>query len=128
VTVIEPCVRVHGNLFSRLLAGVYHGYVRDRDGTITTFDVPQAGTNPGQGTLPFNINAPGDVTGPYIDALGVYHGFLRNKRGAITEFDVAGAGKGAGQGTLPISNNPADAISGWYVDANGVAHGFLKNQ
>ena len=92
----------------------------------TTFDVPGAGTGPNQGTEPLNINAPGDITGAYIDRNGVNHGFLRLKTGAITKFDVTGAGTGSGQGTIPICNNPADAISGFYVDANGVNHGFLR--
>ena len=32
-------------------SNVYHGFVRAPNGTITTFDVPGAGTGPGQGTM-----------------------------------------------------------------------------
>jgi hypothetical protein len=35
---------------------VDHGYVRAADGTITTFDAPGAGTEPGTGTLALSIN------------------------------------------------------------------------
>ena len=99
---------------------------RAPNGAFTLFDVSGAGTVPGQGTEPFNINAAGDVTGPYVDGNGVNHGFLRLASGAITKFDVKGAGTGSGQGTIPVCNNPADAISGFYVDAGGVTHGFLR--
>jgi predicted membrane protein len=60
---------------------VTHGFVRAPDGTITTFDVPGAGTvaSPGifPGTFPLGINAEGAITGYYIDASNVGHGFLR---------------------------------------------------
>jgi len=38
---------------------VYHGVLRAPDGTMTTFDVPGAGTGPFQGTLTFGINQAG---------------------------------------------------------------------
>jgi hypothetical protein len=61
--------------------GVSHGFVRQRDGTITTFDAPGAGTCPASGamngTFPLGINAPGAITGYYLDASCVGHGFLR---------------------------------------------------
>ena len=50
-----------------------------RDGTITTFDAPGAGTSSGQGTNPFGINPSGATTGYDIDGSGVYHGFVRSK-------------------------------------------------
>jgi hypothetical protein len=100
--------------------------VRAPDGTITTFDIPGAGTGPGQGTVPEAINTPGTIMGNYFDANGVSHGFIRANYGAINLFDVPGAGTGPGQGTVPFCNNPADAITGWEIDANGVFHGFLR--
>jgi hypothetical protein len=56
---------------------VNHGFVRAPDGTITSFDVPNAGTGPGQGTLPSGINQMGAITGLYIDSNNMAHGFLR---------------------------------------------------
>jgi hypothetical protein len=48
--------------------------VRDKDGTITSFDVLGAGSN---GTFPASINPRGEITGSYSDASNVSHGFLR---------------------------------------------------
>ncbi len=60
---------------------VFHGYPRNRDGNIATFDAPGAGTvgrlGGGQGTLPMTINAEEAITGFYTDANHVVHGFLR---------------------------------------------------
>ena len=50
-----------------------HGFVRARDGTITSFDVPGA-----SGTAAFSINPEGTITGIYKDANQVIHGFLRS--------------------------------------------------
>src|SRR6266513_1504985 len=106
---------------------VNHGFVRASDGTITTFEVPGAGTGPGQGVVPENISAPGVVTGNYLDASDVNHGFVRARHGAITTFDVSGAGTGPGQGTIPFCNNPVNGITGVYIDASDVNHGFLRS-
>lgn len=53
-------------------------FVRDANGQIVTFEVPNAG-GPffGDGTLAQSINASREVTGYYTDAIGSYHGFLR---------------------------------------------------
>ena len=46
-----------------------HGFLRNRDGTFTTFDAPGAGHVPGSddGTYPFGINTNGAITGWYVD-------------------------------------------------------------
>jgi len=102
---------------------VYHGFVRARDGNITTFDVAGA-----KGTNASGINPAGAIPGVYFDSNGVNHGYVRNKQGAITTFDVPAAGTGAFQGTLPESINPSGAITGQYLDASGVNHGFLRDK
>jgi hypothetical protein len=56
---------------------VAHGFVRDHNGAITTFDVTAAGTGSGQGTFTGPINQQGAITGWYVDGANVYHGFLR---------------------------------------------------
>jgi hypothetical protein len=89
--------------------------VRAPDGGITTFDVPSAGTGPGQGTsveAVGGINPAGAICQTYLDASNVNHGFVRDPDGAITTFDVPGAGTGPGQGTIPQTINPAGAIVG----------------
>src|SRR5262245_21589176 len=89
--------------------------------TITTFDVPGAGTDPFQGTFPFAINPAGTITGYYVDAGYVPHSFLRDNRGTITTFDVPSA-----ESTAATAINPAGTITGYYVDAGYVPHGFLR--
>ena len=103
-----------------------HGFVRARDGAITTFDAPGA-NNPGPytGTVPYAINVEGTITGNY-NANFFDYGFVRARDGAITSFEAPGAvNTGAYSGTLPISNNSAGEITGSYSDVNGVSHGFL---
>jgi len=102
---------------------VYHGFVRARDGNITTFDVAGA-----EGTNASGINPAGAIPGVYFDSNGVNHGYVRTKQGAITTFDVPAAGTGAFQGTLPERINPSGAITGQYLDASGVNHGFLRDK
>ena len=48
-----------------------HGFVRDRDGTISTFD-PPGSTN----TVVSGINPAGAITGSYNDTNGLTHGFV----------------------------------------------------
>src|SRR5712691_8117212 len=42
-----------------------------------TFDVPGAGTGPGQGTQGIHINPAGAITGYYLDSGDVFHGYVR---------------------------------------------------
>ena len=108
-------------------SNVYHGFLRARDGTITTFDVPGAGTGSGQGTLGENINVPGAIDGTYIDASDVYHGFLRSKHGRHHHVRRSGRGHSVRPRHLRGIDNPAGAITGYYIDANNVVHGYLRN-
>ena len=92
------------------------------EGTFITFDAPDAGTGRLQGTVPANINAPGAITGYYVDANYVGHGFVRASDGAITTFDAPGAVNGTG----PSGINPAGVVIGSFADVNFVIHGFLR--
>jgi N-acetylneuraminic acid mutarotase len=78
-----------GNLFfnsvnaSGQIVGLYtngdaviHSYLRAANGTITTFDAPNAGTGAQQGTGGLAINASGTIVGGYIDTNSVLHGFI----------------------------------------------------
>jgi uncharacterized repeat protein (TIGR03803 family) len=103
-----------------------HGFVRAANGTITTFDAPDAGTGTTQGTFPVAINSAGEITGMYFDTKNVYHGFyLAAANGEITEFDVPGAGTSAHRGTEPLSIDAVGDITGIYTDKSDVRHGFL---
>jgi len=97
--------------------------VRFANGTITTFDVPGAGTDPGQGTLANAANVEGLIAGEFVDANYVSHGFVRAPGGKNFVFDAPGEGI---QGTSPLSINLWGAVTGSFVDANGVSHGFLR--
>jgi hypothetical protein len=104
---------------------VLHGFTRSPEGNYTTYNVPAAGTGPGEGTLPESNDDFGDIAGNYFDANGVSHGFLRNLLGSLTTFDAPGAGTGAGQGTVPSDNSDTGLVTGQVIDSNNVDHGFL---
>ena len=61
---------IAGNYYG---CGSEHGFVRDRDGKLTTFDPPGSTS-----TYPASINDAGAITGSYSGASGVAHGFLRS--------------------------------------------------
>jgi hypothetical protein len=58
-------------------ANVNHGFVRNRHGGIVEFDVPGAGTGPGQGPNVYSIASNGALTGFYFDSVNAVHGFVR---------------------------------------------------
>ena len=94
-----------------------HGFLRARDGTITTFDPPGS-----IDTIPQSINRAGVIAGYYADAQYVNHGFLRAPDGTFTTFDPPGAAN-----TDPTGINQAGYITGDYSYANGAtAYGFLR--
>jgi hypothetical protein len=47
---------------------VYHGFVRDPNGTMTVFDAPGAGTGLEHGTVGVSINSEGAIAGYVSDA------------------------------------------------------------
>jgi hypothetical protein len=57
---------------------VYHGYVRNSQGKVTSFDAPGADQTAGSfnGTFPVSINDQGAITGYYLDSSNVNHAFL----------------------------------------------------
>jgi hypothetical protein len=129
---INSSGEIAGSYFDANSVG--HGYVRAPNGTITTFDAPGAGSDPGQGTwysyfnyqFFYALNSAGTYTSGYIDGNNVGHGFVRSASGNFIEIDVSAAGKDQFQGTFPISINPAGQIAGSYVDANNVMYGFVR--
>jgi len=101
-----------------------HGFLRARNGTFTTFDVPGLTS-----TSPFAISRTGASTGSYAynnDVNSVAHGFLRSSNGTIITFDAPGAGTGILEGTYPSSINSEGEITGTYYDINFVGHGFFR--
>ena len=60
---------------------VRYGYIRATDGTVVTFDDPDAAqlrvSNINLGTYPQRVNASGAIVGSFSDATGTSHGFIR---------------------------------------------------
>ena len=115
-----------GSVYSR---GGYFGFLRDPDGTITTF------AGPGEGNLVRydpqgpQINDSGVITGSYVDANGVVRGFVGNPKitcsiysvcpGGIVSFDAPGSTQ-----TWATGINASGWVVGSFSDAKG-SHGFL---
>jgi len=83
-----------------------HGFLRARNGGLTTFNFPGVKGN----TLPYAINPAGAITGTYQDAIGI-HGFLRARNGTFTSFDPPGSAATQSNGI-----NPAGAITGTFFE------------
>jgi len=101
--------------------GVFHGFVRDPGGSITTFDPPTS-----LGTFAASISLFGEITGYFFDANNEFHGFLRSRDGAFTVFDVPGASSAPGEGSAPFSVNLFGTVTGEFFDSNSVMHGFAR--
>ena len=111
--------------------GMPHGFLRDRDGTFTSFDVPGAvvyslafeATSTGQWPPGTSLNPAGETTGT-VGVPNSAPGFIRDKDGVITTFDAPGAAL-----TLAQSINPAGEVTGFYLDTNPnlFAHGFFRD-
>jgi len=91
------------------------GFLRDADGTITTFTIPGASL-----TVPESINAAGDVTGFYQLPAGLSQGFLRYAGGRVVTFDVpiqnpSSPSEVFTMSAQPVSINDFDDIAGTYL-------------
>jgi hypothetical protein len=121
-------------------SNVGHGFVRNRKGTLTAFDVPDS-TNLScagdYGELPFGssivgINPAGAITGAAFEPSenllgGNYRGFLRGKDGTFTTFDaVPSPSSPCCTWTFGIAINPAGVIAGYDNDFESVNHGFVR--
>jgi len=105
---------------------VGHGFVRSPDGTITTFDEPEANTSAYSfaGTFPTGINDAGAIAGEYVDSGGLQHGFLRSPDGRFTTLDPAGSSLTSVNGL-----NLEGAVVGWDVNEIGgvqVVQSYLR--
>jgi hypothetical protein len=113
--------------------GAIRGFVRDADGTITTFAVRGA-----QSTQPVSINHAGDITGYYLlPAPSTYQGsfygavpqgFVRTADGAITTFGNTSNGFGDTHElwVYPIAINDAGEVVGNENDGPDAA-GFTRS-
>jgi hypothetical protein len=96
-------------------ADVAHGFIREPNKTITTFDPPGSIS-----TVVFNIGASGEIVGTYEDSAHHVYGFLRSASGVITA-PVEPVGS-SGSGAAGISSK--NAVVG---SSNlGTLHGFER--
>jgi hypothetical protein len=93
-----------------------HDFLREANGTFTSFDVPRALSTDGT-----SINASGEITRTWSNASSLYHGFVREKNGTITTFDVPNSTL-----TTPASINAGGEVAGEYYDQNNVLHGLRR--
>jgi uncharacterized membrane protein len=103
-------------------ATVTRGFLREADGTITTFDVLG-----GLWTEPESINAAGAITGFYEFVAGVPRGFIRYADGHITTFDPPGFQKYNGPQAQPVSINEFGEIAGNYPYPLDASFGFTRS-
>jgi hypothetical protein len=100
----------------------YHGFLRQRNGTFITFDVPDAGSGDGQGTIPEAINPSGEITGFYLDAAYNTHSFLREPDGTIVTFDAV-----ANARLTKTLINAEGKITG-FSGSRDMVHGFVRDK
>jgi len=114
---------MHFDQLASVIVNADHGFLRTKNGDITTFDVPDAFN----GFFVFGTNPAGTIAGIFVDSIGANHGYVRAANGIITTFDAPGAGTGPGSpGTNPVTINAKGVITGWYADASNVIHGFVR--
>lgn len=112
--------------------GVYRGFVRATNGTITEFDAENyAPVGRGEGTIPVSIDSAGNIAGTYIDSNNVNHGFVRAADGTITVFGAGPLATSRNHGTVAMSINDSGVIAGFYLTQNsngssGPFNGFVR--
>ena len=110
-------INPQGDIVGFYIAGTAnHGFLLDKEGTLTTIDVPGASITRARG-----ISPQGDIVGFYI-AGSTSHSFLLHE-GTFTIIDVPGASFTRARGI-----NPQGDIVGFYGDAGGATHGFLLDK
>jgi hypothetical protein len=103
-----------------------HGFLRDKDGALTEFQVPAA--NGSILAYPFSINGSREISGFYTDSNSAFHSFLRKRDGTQITFDVPGASTAAFEGTSAFVINAGGEIAGTWVDTSSVNHGFVRKK
>jgi len=96
---------------------VFHGFLRDRDGAITSFDPPGS-----IATVITGMNEKGKTIGNYAE--GYYqHGFLRSPDGNYTDFDPPQALQ-----TFPSGINRRGDITGDYDIDYSTVYAFVRDR
>lgn len=113
---------------SYLAAGTQQptGYERTFDGTMTTFQAPDAGTG-AEGTNVNGFNLLGTTTGYVSDSNFENHSFVRYANGKLIVFDVPGqiAVPGSNLGATGMAVNALNVVAGKWHDASYVGHAYV---
>lgn len=104
-----------------------HGFIRNADGTFTSFDVPIAVIGDYEGTNPIDINLEGAVTGSFSIGNESTSAFYRYPSGNLVVFDVPGAQHAPGTGTASTGINAAGDAIGYFTDATLTTRGFIRH-
>jgi len=106
---INPSGAIAGTYSVSVPSFTEHGFLRERNGTLTTIDVPGSTF-----TEVLAINPAGTLIGDF----GNFQGFLRTPDGTFITTDFPG---------FPVCINPAGTTAGTYTDASNVTHGFVRS-
>lgn len=127
----DKCIVVTGIDARDTVVGSYidvnaeiHGFYRLRDGTVASFDPPEAfclDVNEAC-TTPTGINPSGTVVGYCWTAYFNHRGFLRSRDGQYTVFYPPEAND-----TFPAAINPSGTAVGFYYDSAERGHGFIRD-
>lgn len=105
-------------------AGLVHGFIRSKTGTITSFDA--FGGNQNRDTVANGVNLSGAISGDYLHCLNlqcesvVSYGFLRSPVGRYNEIAAPGA-----TGTIASAINDSSEVVGWWTDNSAKNHGYF---
>lgn len=113
-------------------SGGLHGFLRTREGKITTFDAPGTTSGASAFTNPRSLDLEGTVVGALYDANNKVHGFRRTPEGEFTTFVAPGECSTSqdvgchGTGAWDINNS--GTIAGPFEDNGGnfVAHTYIR--
>jgi len=96
---------------------LYHGFVRNSNGSIIAFDVPKEAQ-----IFPQAINTSGQVAGLVWDSVDVLHGFTGTGGGSYRIYNFP-----SGTQYASAQLNDAGQVTGYDADRNFTAHGYLRD-
>ena len=111
-----------------LIVGTYNNptpqiFLRARDGTITTLEIPSPGAFFSGGLV---ANSAGAIAGEYFDSNGNPSVFLRSPSGNFTLFELPPAFNMSFFAPNITAITPGGTLLGNYIDANFGVHGWLR--
>jgi hypothetical protein len=118
VTGMTPSGQIVGYYFDVNMGRLTsHGFVRNADGTVITFDA----TADSIYTYAEAVNPAGQIAGVYQSANSGSHGFVRDSDGTITSYDVPGFF------WQVEAINQSGQIAGSYLESDYSMHGFVRD-